>query len=271
MPPLSRRHTVMGLAGTVTAAAASGLAAGPAAGQASGQAAPVGNPGLLLVYGRSTDAGRMRQYAMALPPVYAAHEGYYLGIGGQGRGVNWIEGGAAWQGRSLVLAHFPSLARVQEFWWSEPYRAAVRLRERAGVFSVQGLEAGGPVAFQGAGSAYLVMLLASTDARRADAAGAALSAAVSASGGAMLTGTSATAPVALEGDLPFDRVWIAGWPDAAARERYLASRAGRAAARLRAAAGFTVAATLDGVARAQRPPAASATPAATPPAPASGT
>jgi uncharacterized protein (DUF1330 family) len=263
MPPLSRRDALAALAAT---GAAAGLAG---SGPTSAQPMEAGNPGLLLVYGRSTDAARMRQYAMALPPIYAAHDGYYLGIGGQGRGVNWIEGGPSWQTRSLVLAHFPSLARVQEFWWSEPYRAAVRLRERAGVFSVQGLDATGPVVNQGAGAAYLVMLLATADARRADVAATALGAAVAASGGAMLTGTQtgtgAAAPVALEGDLPFDRVWIASWPDAAARERFLTSRAGRTAARLRAAAGMTVAATLDGVARAQRPPAASPRPSPQPP------
>lgn len=239
------------------AATAAGTLASPARArgddQGSGQ-----RPGYLLVMGRSFDPARVRQYGAALPPVYASAGGYYLGIGGQGRGVDWIAG--PWRDRSLVLAVFPDRAAVETFWWSPAYRAAVPLRDRAGVFTVSALEGQGPVPHQGAGSAYLVTLMASgTDARRAEAAAAAYRTAVARSGGTLMTSTDAGAPLPLEGDSAFDRVWIAGWADAAGRSGFLASAAARSARRLREAAGFSVEATLNGIAR---PPAQTAAPGA---------
>lgn len=253
-----RRLVISALAAT---AAGSLATPGPAAARNSDQNSVQGSvqrPGYLLVTGRSFDPARVRQYGAALPPVYASAGGYYLGIGGQGRGVEWIEG--PWRDRSLVLAVFPDRAAVETFWWSPAYRAAVPLRDRAGVFTVSALEGLGPVPHQGAGSAYLVTLLASgSDARRTGAAADAYRTAVARSGGTLMTSTDAGAPLPLEGDSAFDRVWIAGWADAAGRSGFLASQAARSARRLREAAGFSVVATLNGI---PRPPAQ--TPAAGP-------
>lgn len=236
-----RRRVISALA----ASAAAGVLTPPTRAAAQNVAS---RPGYLLVTGRSFDPARVRQYGAALPPVYASAGGYYLGIGGQGRGVEWIEG--PWRDRSLVLAVFPDRAAVETFWWSPAYRAAVPLRDRAGVFTVSALEGTGPVPHQGAGSAYLVTLLASgSDGRRTEAAAEAYRTAVARSGGTVMTSTDAGAPLPLEGDSAFDRVWIAGWADAAGRSGFLASSAARTARRLREAAGFSVVATLNGIPR----------------------
>ena len=255
-----RRLVVSTLAATAAGALATPgpvRAQGQAQGQRQGQThSQAPRPGYLLVTGRSFDPARVRQYGAALPPVYASAGGYYLGIGGQGRGVEWIEG--PWRDRSLVLAMFPDRAAVETFWWSPAYRAAVPLRDRAGVFTVSALEGTGPVPHQGAGSAYLVTLLASgSDVRRTEAAADAYRSAVARSGGTVMTSTDAGAPLPLEGDSAFDRVWIAGWADAAGRSGFLASPAARGARRLRETAGFSVVATLNGIPRppAQTPPA----------------
>lgn len=242
-----RRTVVSALAATAAGSFAAAALGSPGRAQTAGQ-----RPGYLLVTGRSFDPARVRQYGAALPPVYASAGGYYLGIGGQGRGVEWIEG--PWRDRSLVLAAFPDRAAVEEFWWSPAYRAAVPLRDRAGVFTVSALEGLGPIPHQGAGSAYLVTMLASNgDVRRGEAAAQAWQAAVARSGGTVMTSTDSGVPLPLEGDSVFDRVWLAAWPSVEARSSFLGSSAARSARRLREAAGFSVVATLNGI---PRPPAA---------------
>ena len=96
-------------------------------------------PALLFVYGQSFDRDKMMAYSRALPPIYAANQGRYLALGGPGRGVEWHV--APWADRSAVLAVFPSAEARDGFWWSEDYRQAIRLRDRAGVFTVAGLDA----------------------------------------------------------------------------------------------------------------------------------
>ena len=239
-----RRLFIAGLAAATTAPAAAGAVAQPER----GPGAPPAQPGYLLVTGRSFDPAQVRRYGAALPAIYAAHDGSYLGIGAQGRGVDWIEG--PMRDRSLVLAVFPSLAGAQDFWWSPAYRAAITLRDRAGVFTVAALEGTGPVPAQGVGSAYLVTFLAANDTHRTGTPAAeAHRAGVIATGGAMMATMDAGAAVPLEGDSVFNRIWLAGWPTAEGRAAFLASREAQTARRLREAAGFTAVATLDGTAR----------------------
>lgn len=236
------------LAGLALSAATPGRPLGQAAGGHD-------RPGYLVVTGRSFDAARIRQYGAALPAVYAAHDGVYLGLGGPGRGVSWIEG--PWRDRSLVLAAFPSQAAVETFWWSPAYRAAVPLRDRAGVFTVAAVEGAGPVPFQGAGSAFLLTFLstAGTDPARIQLAAAAHRDAVTISGGVMMGPADGTSAVmALEGDSVFDRIWICGWADPGARTAFLASAGARAARRARRSAGPVAVATLDGIGRTPQPP-----------------
>jgi uncharacterized protein (DUF1330 family) len=213
------------------------------------------SPGYLVVVGQSSDREKMGRYASALPPIYAKHEGYYLGIGGPGRGVTWLDG--PWANRSLVLGRFPSRAEVDQFWWDEDYRQATRLRDAAGVFSVLAAEGAGETPFQGPEAGFLVVMLSSKSAEDSQDAAERFTSAVTESGGVVMTPTGAP-PSPLEGDTVFDRLWIAAWPSKAARAAFLESRSGQAARRAWNKAGFAAAATIDGVPRAQRPPAASA-------------
>jgi uncharacterized protein (DUF1330 family) len=76
----------------------------------------------------------MAQYSAALPPIYQKFGGFYLGIGGPGRGVELLEG--AWFDHSMVLARFANRADISKFWTSPEYTAAKQLRKGAGVFNV---------------------------------------------------------------------------------------------------------------------------------------
>lgn len=91
-------------------------------------------PGYLLVLGHSLDMAKMAAYSAALPPIYKQYGGFYLGIGGPGRGVELLEGG--WFDHSMVLARFASKADIPKFWWSPEYTKAKELRSGAGVFNV---------------------------------------------------------------------------------------------------------------------------------------
>ena len=94
-------------------------------------------PAYLLVLGKAADRDRMAAYSRALPPIYSKYRGRYLALGGAGRGIDWLAGPV--RDRSLVLARFDAVDDVLAFWWSEDYRAASRLRERAGQFTVLAL------------------------------------------------------------------------------------------------------------------------------------
>ena len=104
-------------------------------------------PGYLAVFGHSLDPPGMRAYSDALPPIYQKHKGFYLGIGGPGRGVDLLVG--SWFGHSMVFAQFPTQAAISDFWWSQEYREAKQLREGAGVFNVISLPGNGKVAHTG--------------------------------------------------------------------------------------------------------------------------
>ena len=91
-------------------------------------------PGYLLVLGHSLDMTKMAAYSAALPPIYKKYGGFYLGVGGPGRGVELLEGG--WFDHSMVFAKFESKADIAKFWWSPEYTEAKDLRKGAGTFQV---------------------------------------------------------------------------------------------------------------------------------------
>lgn len=92
------------------------------------------SPGYLLVLGHSLDQEKMARYSAALPPIYEKYGGFYLGIGGPGRGVEHLEG--AWFDHSLVLAHFNAPEDISKFWYSPEYEEAKKLRKDGGEFNV---------------------------------------------------------------------------------------------------------------------------------------
>jgi uncharacterized protein (DUF1330 family) len=218
-------------------------------------------PGYLLVVGKTTDRAKIGGYAASLPPIYASNNAYYLAIGGAGRGVTWLEG--PWQDRSIIFGKFPSRAGVDAFWWGDAYRAAIRKRDNAGVFSVVALQSSVATPFEGLGTGYLIVMTASRDTSPtqialSERAAVSLEAGVVSNGGVMLTSNRAGDFTSMEGDTVFDRFTIAAWPTLAAREAYLASPAAHRAAQLRQRLGLSVVASANGVPKTQAPPAATA-------------
>jgi uncharacterized protein (DUF1330 family) len=217
-------------------AAAPAVASAPAIRPVSTTAA---GPGYLVVIGKGTDRERMMAYSRALPPVYAKAGGRYLAIGGPGRGVEWLAG--PWRDRSLVLARFDGLPQVLSFWWGDDYREAVRLRERAGQFTVVAVPGAADDAAR-AVSASAVYLVETTVTRDADAYAAyrrALETLLAARGGHVLAPGEAGAYTALEGDPLYDRIAIAMLPSRAALDALLADPRAAELGALRERAGLS--------------------------------
>lgn len=103
--------------------------------------------GLLVTLGEDVAVDRLGPYSAALPPIYAAHGGRYLALGGPGRGCLALGGAPP---RSVVVARFPSLEAVRAFWDSPAYAAAKPLRAGCGRFDVFAMAQCGPAAASGA-------------------------------------------------------------------------------------------------------------------------
>jgi uncharacterized protein (DUF1330 family) len=234
----------------VTALAAVLLAAGATSMNEATAAAPAPGPGYLVVIGKGTDRDRMMAYSRALPPVYAKAGGRYLAIGGPGRGVQWLAG--PWQDRSLVLARFDGVPQVQAFWWGEDYRQAVRLRERAGQFTVVAVPGAADDAARAAppDAVYLVEATVTRDADAYAAYRRAFEALLAAHGGHVLAPGEAGAYVALEGDPLYDRVALAMLPSRAALDALLADRRAAELPALRERAGLSLLAVANAAAAA---------------------
>ena len=95
-------------------------------------------PGYLLVLGHSLVPEKMAKYSAALPPIYDKFGGFYLGIGGPGRGVEHLEG--PWFDHSIVLGRFKAPEDVRKFWYSQEYEQAKKLRKDGGEFNVFKIE-----------------------------------------------------------------------------------------------------------------------------------
>lgn len=132
---LSRRSLGLAALSGALAPAAFAQQAAPAAGPAAGMAAD-DRAGYLLVMGTSLKQDVMTEYGKMLPPIYDKYKGYYVAVGGVGRGVTVLEG--KFDSKSVLLARFPAPDAVNEFWWSPEYRAAAKLRidAEAGKFTV---------------------------------------------------------------------------------------------------------------------------------------
>lgn len=185
------------------------------------------DPAYLVVLGAVTDRAKMADYAKALAPIYAGNGGRYIGFGGPGRGVACVAGPC--EKRSAVIVQFKDYATLDEFWWGEPYRNAVRLRDRAGVFTVYGVRG-----FQGvmpAGGALVLTLWRAPPGWRNDAA---IELARISSGAIPLNLELPSEITALEGDGPYDRVELLAFPSEVARIGYLAHPAVKALLRPKA-------------------------------------
>jgi uncharacterized protein (DUF1330 family) len=91
----------------------------------------------VIVEIETTDPELMAEYRTLATPTVAAHGGRYLARGGR---TDVLEGDRL-PGRVVVM-EFESLERARAWWESEEYRAARKLRQRAGrttMISVEGM------------------------------------------------------------------------------------------------------------------------------------
>jgi uncharacterized protein (DUF1330 family) len=90
-------------------------------------------PAYLLVQGVVTDREGIKAYSAALPPIYRKYGGEYLALVPAPQ-IEVVEG--AHEGRSIVIARFPSRNAAHAFWNSPEYAAVKPLREGKGTFYV---------------------------------------------------------------------------------------------------------------------------------------
>jgi len=79
---------------------------------------------LVIVEIEITDPARYEEYKRLAAPTVEAHGGKYVARGGK---VETLEG--AWQPGRVVVLEFPSAQRARQWWGSEAYRPAKKLRQ----------------------------------------------------------------------------------------------------------------------------------------------
>lgn len=199
-------------------------------------------PGFLFVTGAFWDEAQQKQYSAALPPIYRQYDGAYLAIGG-GAAVQVIEG--LWHPRGLVFARFASTEAVARFWWSDEYRAAARLRQGGGAFTV--LNMTGQAEPHGPGGAYLFTLTRARDTQGLAALAARIDALARVHGGRTIVDAAANSQRPLEGAFFDTALVIQHWGSVEAQQAFLADSAYAALAAERRALGETVVLARKGV------------------------
>jgi len=176
-------------------------------------------PGYLLVMGRTLDRAKIIQYSTSLPSIYAASGGRYIGIGRPGAGVSCVYG--LCEGRSAVVATWADDKNIEAFWWGDAYRQAVRLRDKAGVFTVVGLKGlATGVPYQN--GALLIVLINSKPELTATVPWLA---AASSAGAALLVSPTTLTVSPLEGDALFQRTALLSFTSKAERDSFAAGEA----------------------------------------------
>jgi uncharacterized protein (DUF1330 family) len=249
---MSRRRLALG---GVTLAVA-GLVGGAARAQAPAQApAPSGTPdpatvrpGFLFVTGFSTNREVMGQYARTLPPIYQKYQGYYVASGGPGNGVTVLE--SDWTPRSVILAKFPTVEAVNEFWWSPEYRHSAALRAGAGAFTVVRLKGRpGDVARPRGKPAYLIGINEIRDPAKNAEYGKAALPLLQEHGGRVIAGGSRKDIELLEGEFGNKTVTVVEFADLAALRAFYNDPRYQAIIPVRQAAGDSTVIEVDGVAQ----------------------
>lgn len=180
-------------------------------------------PGFLFVNATVTDFKKLGAYGQALPPVYAKYEGEYVIFGGIGRGVEVLAGSATHE--SLIFARFKTLPDVEEFWWSDDYRAVVPLRAGAGQFDVLGLEGTGEEPYQadnGVQPAYLFSLVKVKDPEKTSAYMEAISDYAASAPNKIIAISRPGMSKVLEGPEPDFSIEVSSWPSLASIKDFIA-------------------------------------------------
>jgi len=78
-----------------------------------------------------TDFANFVPYTKAVPPLVAKMGGEYISIGGESQA---LEGD--WGETKIVLHRWPNMQAARDFWFSDEYEQAKKLREGTGTFRV---------------------------------------------------------------------------------------------------------------------------------------
>jgi uncharacterized protein (DUF1330 family) len=103
----------------------------------------------LIVLARIHERAKFGTYVQALPPVYEKFGGRYLCLSPQAT-VSVPEGAVVPAPQALVVSVWASMARLQQFWFSEDYRQVAALRAGTGEFHVGALTGRSDIAISGA-------------------------------------------------------------------------------------------------------------------------
>jgi uncharacterized protein (DUF1330 family) len=85
----------------------------------------------MIVQAQVSDRAKFLAYTAVVPALVAQFGGRYLVLGGA---TTPLEG--QWPDCKTVVSEWPDRASAQRFWDSAEYRAAARLREGAGQFTI---------------------------------------------------------------------------------------------------------------------------------------
>ena len=83
-------------------------------------------PAFVMVEIKIHDQDLYKSYTQLTPPSIAAYQGKFIARGGE---TTVLEG--EWKPERLVLLEFPSVARAKEWWHSEAYSKARKIRQQA--------------------------------------------------------------------------------------------------------------------------------------------
>ncbi|MDX2224966.1 MAG: DUF1330 domain-containing protein [Rhodospirillaceae bacterium] len=205
-------------------------------------------PGFLFVTGFSINREAMGRYARTLPAIYQKYQGYYLATGGPTGGVTVLE--SDWKPRSVILAKFPTIEAVNEFWWSPEYRESVAIRAGAGEFTVVRLKGRpGDAAKPKGKPAYLIGINEIRDRAKNAEYGKAALPILNEHGGRLIAGGGRKDIELLEGDFGNKNVTVVEFADLAALRAFYNDPRYQALIPIRQASGDSTVIEIDGVAQ----------------------
>lgn len=95
--------------------------------------------GYLVVAGWYKDSAVAQEYTKTIGPILDEHGRQASRIGLPGLNLNVLEG--PWIARNTILIKFEDVANIKEFWWSDDYREAKKIRDNNSVLDVIGVKA----------------------------------------------------------------------------------------------------------------------------------
>ncbi|PZR37394.1 DUF1330 domain-containing protein [Caulobacter segnis] len=203
------------LSGGVATAQVAAPVASPAAPAAPSTATA---PGYLVVSGWYKDAAIQQAYQPAMLKVIRQYDYDRFVVGLPGLNLSVLEGG--WTPRFTLIARFPNEQKINQFWWSDAYQQARKIRMGGAYLDVVKVD-GGATSDMGPDSAYLIFLPHLTDREKFLKEYAPFAPSVVAQhGGKFLVRTGREGIELLEGDWPNQGMVLVEFPNVAALDAF---------------------------------------------------